>query len=364
MKYIRPLTCINPDTSSSILGDCSFHSKYYLNNSIKLPPLLINHHASIGPSGLLDIDGQILMDEKNLQEGYELTSIPYEGFDLPELNTCSILNGLSIFLYPRRSYYHWHIDQLMRISLIEYYLGPKVIASLNIFLLGHPLHFMFTSLLSMGIDPHRIYILPKLPQNTLNLRMLIRIPPRISATYCNNDPWDIIPHDLFVSMRNRIIKYNSLILDQLKSTSSPKYIYISRSDARSRRVCNETEVIKVLQRYGFESINLDGMSYFHQISLFSQASIIVGSHGAGLTNILFSSNATILEIHQPAHNKASVSPSNKKPFRPDYLQLTIAAKSKYAYMWGIEKPNSSDIYIDIEQLEKFLENYFDDINAS
>jgi hypothetical protein len=78
-----------------------------------------------------------------------------------------------------------------------------------------------------------------------------------------------------------------------------KKIYISRSDAKIRRITNEVEIGNLLtSQFGFEIHSLTGMKFSDQVALFASASIIVGPHGAGLANCVFatSSNAALIEI--------------------------------------------------------------------
>ena len=74
-------------------------------------------------------------------------------------------------------------------------------------------------------------------------------------------------------------------------------LYISRRDARMRRVENEAEVIAALQPLGFETVELEGMAVMDQVMLFAAAEMIVGPHGAGFVNTVFSpSGSGILEF--------------------------------------------------------------------
>ncbi|MDQ3726423.1 MAG: glycosyltransferase family 61 protein [Actinomycetota bacterium] len=69
-------------------------------------------------------------------------------------------------------------------------------------------------------------------------------------------------------------------------------LFISRASAASRRVVNEAELAPVLAEHGFEVVDPAGMSIAEQVALFSRASAVVGPHGAGLTNLLFSPPGT------------------------------------------------------------------------
>jgi capsular polysaccharide biosynthesis protein len=77
-----------------------------------------------------------------------------------------------------------------------------------------------------------------------------------------------------------------------------KLIYIGRGDsAVNRKVINEHELTDVLKSYGFEIHFLSGISVVEQARLFNSARIVVGVHGAGLTNLVYCEPATkVLEI--------------------------------------------------------------------
>jgi hypothetical protein len=66
-----------------------------------------------------------------------------------------------------------------------------------------------------------------------------------------------------------------------------KRYYISRSEARIRKVLNESELESVLSEFGFETIRPETFSLRDQINLFKECETLIGIHGAGLTNCMF-----------------------------------------------------------------------------
>jgi hypothetical protein len=78
-----------------------------------------------------------------------------------------------------------------------------------------------------------------------------------------------------------------------------KNVFISRSDAPQRRILNEDEVFERFKPYGFVRYELSKLSVAEQILLMNNAEIVVGEHGAGLTNILFcNQNTLVIELFQ------------------------------------------------------------------
>lgn len=78
------------------------------------------------------------------------------------------------------------------------------------------------------------------------------------------------------------------------SSELPPAIYISRLDSRKRRMRNEQELIKSLEKLGIEHVSMTGMTLDDQISALSKARLVIAPHGAGLTNILYSGLGTHL----------------------------------------------------------------------
>ena len=81
-------------------------------------------------------------------------------------------------------------------------------------------------------------------------------------------------------------------------------IYIDRSDSLFShcQIINSDEVWEFLKNEGFTKIRSTEITFKNQIGLFNSASTIVGAHGAGLTNMIFSkSNTNIIEFAPENH---------------------------------------------------------------
>ena len=86
---------------------------------------------------------------------------------------------------------------------------------------------------------------------------------------------------------------------QLQTDKSGKRIYVSRKNARARRIVNESEFAPVLKRHGFESVVMEELSLDDQIGLMRQADMLAGAHGGGLTNMIFlSPQVPLLELRR------------------------------------------------------------------
>ncbi len=77
----------------------------------------------------------------------------------------------------------------------------------------------------------------------------------------------------------------------------PSRILVSREqDAEERRIVNWEAVESALSERGFQTVTMSGMEFREQKRLFAGADVIVGTHGAGLTELIYADDATILEL--------------------------------------------------------------------
>ena len=101
----------------------------------------------------------------------------------------------------------------------------------------------------------------------------------------------------------------SLAGNQGTPTSPRLRLYISRDDCKAphRHVVNESELVTLLERYGFRKVTLTGLDAGEQARLFASAEMVVAPHGGGLSNLVFAkAPAKVVEI-----------------FAPDYLKLSM-----------------------------------------
>lgn len=129
-----------------------------------------------------------------------------------------------------------------------------------------------------------------------------------------------------------------------------KKIFIDRSDSAfaHSQIENYNEVIKVLKYYNFEIVKLKDMPFKDQISYFYNANIVVGAHGAGLSNVLFCNPGTkLVEILS-------------WKFKTNLLKnISVINKLKYFRLISSKKPPpiktlKPDIYVPIQKLIELI----------
>ena len=88
--------------------------------------------------------------------------------------------------------------------------------------------------------------------------------------------------ELANNLRRRVCKNHFL-----KHDSKFNYIIVSRSRAERRKLLNEHELISMLKVYNFRLVNFEDYDYDAQINITRNCKIMIGYHGAGLTNLFF-----------------------------------------------------------------------------
>lgn len=125
--------------------------------------------------------------------------------------------------------------------------------------------------------------------------------------------------------------------EPLATADSPfgERLYITRENARRRRVLNDAELWRELEPRGFVKVRAEELSWREQLSAFRQAKVIVAPHGAGVANAVFCQPGTrVVELF----NRAFVHPGywrlstlNALDYRPvvsaspEPLALSLAA---------------------------------------
>jgi len=83
-------------------------------------------------------------------------------------------------------------------------------------------------------------------------------------------------------------------------------VYISRqAGTRGRKIVNFPELKAVLDNFGFDVYKFEELEVSEQISIISDADVVVGPHGAGFVNVLFGDDLTVLELLGPEKRKAT-----------------------------------------------------------
>jgi capsular polysaccharide biosynthesis protein len=165
------------------------------------------------------------------------------------------------------NYWHFLVDHLAKLPLLHHFGGaaPTIVASARITdgfaqLIERACSFM-------GLAP------PALVKETRPILRCAR-----SFVPCVND----------AAPRLRFLRDLGLHLQAADASPAPERIFFRRGNVSQRKVLNESEVErKLIDEFDFVAVDSGAMTVMEQINLVKNAKIIVGGHGAALTNLIF-----------------------------------------------------------------------------
>lgn len=130
-----------------------------------------------------------------------------------------------------------------------------------------------------------------------------------------------------------------------------KNIFITRKNARYRRLLNEAQVIDYLAANGFEIVTLEDLTVKEQIELFVQAKNVIGTQGAGMSNMIYAVHGKLLVtiIHEEHPDDAYYNLTNMYGTACYYFQCPGAGNFSYK--------NNDDISADMNKLMAVCEKY-------
>ena len=125
----------------------------------------------------------------------------------------------------------------------------------------------------------------------------VKVDRLIFPSYVSRCENGFLPPEYYKYIRNCVFEKFNLVPVEAPT----ERIYISRAQAKHRRVLNEDEITQYLTNYGFKVVTLEKLSFREQVELFTKAEIIVAPHGAGLATTLFSGKIKILVLYPEKH---------------------------------------------------------------
>lgn len=217
----------------------------------------------------------------------------------------------SLFRSTNNSYYHVIVDNLSRLYLLsKVERGP-----IKILFPGKPTaveQFFIDKLLPDNaqlefVEPGKSYLVKRL------------LFPSFMTRHCSG----YLPTEYLDYFKARVLpkrprkKTNRILISRGPNLRNPH--------KQRRRLLNEASLARALEPYGFQLYRLEDLSIEEQVNLFYDAEFVIGAHGAGLSNIIFSENIGVLELY-PSHQ-----------ILPYYYYLAQSLGHRYTYLCGSKK---------------------------
>ena len=289
-----------------------------------------DYGANLTPAGTLDYETSEYFGISGWRE--------HPIFLRPALPRVEHVDGRLVSLATRggsRNYYHFLLDVLPRWGILQESLP--------------------------GLEPDHVYV----PRSTSYQRELLALV-------------GLDAYDLVATEKNRAVSADHLLvpcipnplemaptwtvewiracIPAVRTDDKPRMLYVTRgSGPNTRRLVDEADLWPLMEQRGFVRIDPGTMSVRDQIDHFAAADVIVGLHGAALSNLVFAKpGARVLEMFAPSFVKHSFwTICERIPgVRYQYLVGTDAEdRGARRTMNGVQK----DIVVDAATLDAALE---------
>jgi capsular polysaccharide biosynthesis protein len=272
---------------------CPSHSAFDIPVSLQTPTYLarVPRGRILGPTVAVLTQKDRMLSDVSLDWGHPgLDHFAYRRFILPR---CRDFDGSALVLActGADTYFHWFTDALPRLEIASRAMGTNwkpdwwVVNTLN-----RP--FIRESLTHLGIPLNRVISLKIQPHIRFSNLWIPSLP-------CESSSGDT---------PNWVVEYLKssfkVCIDSGTDTALPKRIWIDRSSMNSRRLELSKRDETILRGYGISIVCLEDLSLLKQINIFHGAELVIGPHGAGFSNIVFSRKPKILEFFFPQHVNA------------------------------------------------------------
>jgi len=247
------------------------------------------------------------------------------------IQDANIHDNVAILLGGANNYYHWILNWMSRYFSVEYF---SELSGIDIVVHNNP-------------SSYTLQLLRKF--TSIDVKQLLSLNSDITFFRKLFIPTALINplHAPFV-----VRKYKERTGIPLPKEDHK--LYLSRQDAKFRRILNEDDIQPILDNFGYKTIVPGSMSVNDQIEQFRKATHILSPHGAGLTNMIFCRpNFNCCEIFNEYYSKVywslGVVSGGKKYERIDTKNVVYGNDTD-----ELTRVKNADIIIDPGAVESIL----------
>lgn len=182
------------------------------------------------------------------------------------------------------NYFHWVLDELPKLGLIAKHAmrtgeQPVLLAPMNVSFVDDSLRRLFPG-----------WEVIKIPYGISHYKV-----KRLAVATTRRSRGRMAPS---------AASYLRGLSAEFHEAYSCRRIYVSRKLARHRRVVNEEDVAEALLERGFTILTNEVLDFEEQVRQYAHAEYVIGPHGAGLANMLWSNHPgmKVIELVTPAYS--------------------------------------------------------------
>jgi capsular polysaccharide biosynthesis protein len=224
-----------------------------------------------------------------------------------------------------KNYFHWILECFPRILTLK---EAGIDAPLMI-----PQHLYKVSYIRESLEELGIEVIP------FRFRQSFEVAKLYTVTHDSPCAFDI----------DYLKKLQTFFLQNESPSAVEAYrkIYISRREASKRRIINEADLEPILLEQGFEIVQMEKLNFRQQRALMRESKVLLSSHGAGFTNMLFMpAGSIIIELHP-----------NTERYNSCFYHLSAALNLDYYCSFeqtDHENPQVANLTINVDSISKLL----------
>lgn len=239
------------------------------------------------------------------------------------------------------SYYHWMMEYLPKLRFYEHF-QKKTGLEPTIIIEHDPPDYVCETLSCAGYDQKRLKQWSGRRNKITDLVTSVHHPHIFNYDDPGSSNYQLSLQSL-MWLRRRMRTHTHKKDNVIKRGNR---LYISRQDTdRERKVENIDEIRAVLEKYEFKICRLENLSFSEQLDLFANANVVMGPHGAGLVNMIFSRDPTVIELFP------------KSVIKPHFYN--IAKILSFDYQAHISSNTGNNLIVDPNRLQKLLKRVLD-----
>lgn len=222
--------------------------------------------------------------------------------------------------------FHWYIECLPRLHLLAYIQKPIIILCPS-----NLLEYQIQQIENLSSKYSKVKI------EFLKEDTIYKIKNYVFLSFLNNIRSGYLP--------KFVLDYYTEIVPKSNNITNKKRIFINRHLTKTRNIINKNEVQELLKKYNFDFVCLEELEPQDQMCIFKNLEIVVAVHGAGLTNLIFSENTSVIELH----------PDIK--INPPYFFLCKAKKIRYTPIICKALDGFNNITVNVNILEHEIRKF-------
>ena len=297
----------------------------------------------VNEGGILTEDGYILEDTQTMNRDQH--GLKKENRDLNSENPMFFEGRLAVISSPgSENWYHWLLEILPRLMVLV----ESGIEYDKIYINRLEQEWQKKSLKAvldfLNISEDKLLII----NTDCAVKASVLVVPSVPFIPSKGTP---LPSWMVDKLRKIFLDNKS---DEKRSESYEK-IYISRANASIRRLANEEELTKELKKLGFKILHLEKLSPHEQARIFNEARVIIGPHGSGFANLIFTNkDYMLIEID----NNYDI--SEPRSFYKRLTQITSGVYKPFYVSQVSEDLLDEDMQINVPEFIKLVKKYAED----